>query len=374
MRSALRAILILQRLPDLGPATYWRLLDAFSSPEAVLSQPIDLLRSILKPRACDALEKFQREPSASPIGQAFERDLEWLDQHPEVRLLAFDDPAYPQLLRHIRRPPPVLYVRGDPDCLGLPQIAIVGSRNPTAGGSDNAKSFARYLAGAGLAITSGLALGVDGAAHQGALVAKGKTIAVLGTGIDQIYPSYHRSLAQHIVTSGGALVSEFPLGTTSLAGNFPQRNRIISGLSCGTLVVEAAVQSGSLITARFALEQNREVFAIPGSIHNPLARGCHRLIRDGAKLVETGQDIMEELGAMLAFKREELEMAETDIVLPFLSSAEQILIEAMGFDPVPIDILSERTGMPVGAVAAHLISLELKGIICQNHAGYSRRT
>lgn len=379
MYSALHAVLILQRLPDLGPATYWRLLKAFSSPEMVLAQPEEVLKSFLKPRAFEALKKYRHQPLTSPIGQALERDLEWLERHPEIHLVNFDNSSYPQLLRHISKPPPLLYVRGDPGCLGMPQIAVVGSRSPTAGGSDNAKNFSRYLAEAGFAITSGMALGVDGAAHRGALAGKGTTIAVLGTGIDRIYPANHQGLAEEIIAGGGALVSEFPLNTGSLASNFPQRNRIISGISCGTVVIEAALKSGSLITARLALEQNREVFAIPGSIHNPLARGCHRLIREGAKLVETGQDIVEELGAMLAYKREELQEVsyggthDVDRQPPLLSDAEQILLDAMGFDPVSMDIIIMRTGMSVGAVSAHLIRLELRGIIYQNQSGYCRR-
>jgi DNA processing protein len=371
MQDSLRAALVLHRLPDLGSATYWRLLESFSSPTQVLSQPIELLRTQLKPATCEILAEYQRDPQGSVAGQLLERDLRWLDQHPEVHLLCIDDPAYPALLRQIRRPPALLFVHGDPACLSLPQVAIVGSRNPTPGGSDNARQFARYLAESGFAITSGLALGVDAAAHQGALAASGKTIGVLGTGIDRIYPSRHRDLARDIIATGGALVSEFPLGTTSQAGNFPQRNRIISGLSCGTLVVEAAVQSGSLITARLALEQNREVFAIPGSIHNPLARGCHRLIREGAKLVETGLDIVEELGALLEFKRQE-SMAQEQQACVELAPVEQTLLAAMGFDPVDMDTLAERTSLDIGAVAAQLVGLELKGVVGTTSGGYIR--
>jgi DNA processing protein len=229
-------------------------------------------------------------------------------------------------------------------------------------------------------------LGVDAAAHRGALSAGGKTLAVMGTGIDLIYPSRHRQLAQQIIDSGGALISEFPLGTSSHAANFPQRNRIISGLSAGTLVVEAAVQSGSLITAAYALQHNREVFAIPGSIHNPLARGCHQLIRQGATLVETAQDILDQLDGMLSFKTQEVKAqkrkspknhsidnkpAQAELILD-LSPEEQNLIEAIGYDPVVLDLLVERTGIAVGDLAAQLIALEIKGAVQQTADGYQR--
>ena len=376
MQDSLQDSLILQRLPDFGPATYWRLRDAFGDPANVLMQSPDKLQSFLKPAAAEALLDYQRQRHNSQVGRCLARDLAWLNEHPEVTLLTLDDTHYPGLLREIRRPPPLLFVLGDPACLSLPQVAIVGSRNPTPGGSDNAHQFARFLAGAGFTITSGLALGVDGAAHRGALAAQGKTIAVLGTGIDRVYPARHRQLAQDIIAAGGALVSEFPLDTRSNASNFPQRNRIISGLSCGTLVVEAAVQSGSLITARLALEQNREVFAIPGSIHNPLARGCHRLIRDGAKLVETGQDIVEELGALLGFQQAELDYTRsvTAVSQMQLDPAEARLLDAMGYDPVDVDTLAQRTTLDVGLIAAQLIGLELKGVVSNTPIGYVRAT
>jgi DNA processing protein len=299
----------------------------------------------------------------------------------DAHLVAIGDAAYPELLSQIPKLPPLLFVRGDIHLLGLPQIAIVGSRNPTAGGSENAHRFAEFLAANGFVITSGLALGVDAAAHQGALAGGGKTIAVMGTGLDLIYPSRHRRLAQDILDSGGALVSELPLGSGSKAANFPQRNRIISGLSYGVLVVEAAIQSGSLITAHTALQQNREIFAIPGSIHNPLARGCHQLIRQGATLIETGQDIVDQLQGMLGFQREKLlKLQESaakktkldEKILDDLSPAEQQLIGAMGYDPVNIDDLVERTGIAVGSVAAQMIGLEIKGYVQQIGAGYQR--
>jgi DNA processing protein len=292
-------------------------------------------------------------------------------------------------LQHIPKPPPLLFVRGELSCLSLPQIAIVGSRNPSSGGLENAQRFAEYLAANGFVITSGLAMGVDAAAHEGALLAKGKTIAVMGTGINMIYPARHRGLAQRILDAGGTLISEFPLGCGAQAANFPQRNRIISGLSCGVLVVEAAIKSGSLITASTALQQDREVFAIPGSIHNPLARGCHQLIRQGATLVETAKDIVDQLHGMLSYQRQELMDFQEDkskkqpprtvsapqqarLNLEELSAAEQQLMVAIGFDPVSIDELVERTGTGVGSLMAQLVGLEIKGFVQQLGAAYQR--
>lgn len=372
--------LVLHRLPGLGAAGYKRLVDAFGSPEKALAQPVINLQGNLKPDAQNSLRDFQISPEASAIGGRALADLEWLDAQPDVHLVDLASPAYPDLLREISKMPPLLFVRGDVSCLGLPQLAVVGSRNPTGGGRENAHRFAEFMATHGFAITSGLALGVDGAAHEGALAAQGRTVAVMGTGIDKIYPARHRDLAQRILDAGGALVSELPLGTGSLAANFPQRNRIISGLSHGVLVVEAALQSGSLITAHIALQQNREVFAIPGSIHNPLARGCHQLVRQGATLVETGQDIVDQLQGMLGFEREKLsnrqrtgpKLNENDEVPGLLSQGERHLIHTMGFDPVSLDELAERTGLAIGSLAAQLVSLELKGIVEQRGTAFQR--
>lgn len=373
--------LVLHRLPHVGAATYHRLVERFGSPASVLMQPVNYLETLLKPEALSVLADFQRNQDASAIGQRVLADLEWLASHPDVSLISVADSNYPELLREIPRCPALLFVCGDIHSLSLPQIAIVGSRNPSAGGIENALRFAELLASSGFTITSGLALGVDAAAHEGALMAKGKTIAVMGTGIDMIYPARHRRLAQQILDSGGALVSELPIGSNSNAVNFPQRNRIISGLSCGVLVVEAAIQSGSLITAKAALQQNREVFAIPGSIHNPLARGCHQLIRQGATLVETGKDIVDQLEGILGFQRENLAKMQEKAVkksgiddksLAELSAVEQTVIQAMGYDPVTIDDLIERTDIPVGSIAGHLIGLEIKGFVQQIGAGYQR--
>lgn len=383
MLSPLAATLLVLRLPDVGVAGYWQLLELFESPLQFLNQPVQSLRSLVNPAAADMLCRFHADPEGSDVGRKLSADLAYIESQSGLHCLLYDNPLYPRLLREIPRPPPLLFVRGDPTCLSLPQLAIVGSRSPSGGGIENAERFAHYLAERGFAITSGLALGIDAAAHRGALRAGGKTIAVMGTGINLIYPSRHRQLAQDIIDSGGALVSEFPLGTSSHASNFPQRNRIISGLSGGTLVVEAAVQSGSLITASYALQHDREVFAIPGSIHNPLARGCHQLIRQGATLVETAQDIVDQLAGLLSYKRQEVKsaraaqpelFAEPAVVDegPQLGEDERSLLQALGYDPLPVDLLAERTGLDVGNLSAQLIGLEIKGLIQQVGACYQR--
>lgn len=381
MLSPLAATLLVLRLPDVGVAGYWQLLELFESPLQFLNQPVQSLRSLLNPAAADMLGQFHANREQSDIGRKLAADLAYIESQSGLHCLTYDNPLYPRLLREIPRPPPLLFVRGDPTCLSLPQLAIVGSRSPSGGGIENAERFAHYMAECGFAITSGLALGIDAAAHRGALRAGGKTIAVMGTGINLIYPSRHRQLAQDIIDSGGALVSEFPLGTASHACNFPQRNRIISGLSGGTLVVEAAVQSGSLITASYALQHDREVFAIPGSIHNPLARGCHQLIRQGATLVETAQDIVDQLAGLLSYKRQEVKTGkvlqpelfdEPADDAPILSADEQNLLQSLGYDPLPVDLLAERTGLDVGNLSAQLIGLEIKGLIQQVGACYQR--
>jgi DNA processing protein len=284
-------------------------------------------------------------------------DLEWLEQQ-NNGVLTFNDTNYPLQLKEIADPPPILFVRGNPDLLSLPQIAIVGSRNPSALGKETAFSFARTLSLYGFVITSGLALGIDGASHRGALNAKGYTVAVAGTGLDRVYPARHKELATEIVNTG-VMISEFPPGTTAKANHFPRRNRIISGLCQGLLVVEAAKQSGSLITARMALEQNREVFAIPGSIHNPLARGCNALIREGAKLVETTQDILEELNQYYQQDEKLLPLTTQST----LDLEQQTLLNRVMFSPTSIDHLVENTGESVEAISSMLLILELQGYL-----------
>ena len=310
-----------------------------------------------------------------PDGDALARDVAWL-AGANRRLVAWGSPDYPPLLATIADAPLVLFVEGAAAALSLPQLAIVGSRNPTQLGRDTAQQFAEHLAAAGLAITSGLALGIDGAAHRGALAAGGRTVAVLGCGLDVVYPREHAALAAEIAGSG-ALVSEMPTGTPPLRHHFPRRNRLISGLSVGTLVVEAALQSGSLITARLASEQGREVFAIPGSIHNPMARGCHRLIRQGAKLVETADDIFTELGALLAGLRAGAHVEAPDVQEdsgPALDKDYEILLDALGFAPAGIDTLVARTGFATDVIASMLLILELDGRVAQQPGGlYCRR-
>ncbi len=287
-------------------------------------------------------------------------DLSWAERD-HNHLICFDDDAYPELLRQINDYPALLYVSGNLNLLHDPQIAIVGSRHCTPGGAQNAFEFAYQLASAGLTITSGMALGIDASAHRGALGATGKTIAVTGTGLDQVYPRRNRQLAEEILAQG-LMVSEFPLGTCARPENFPQRNRIISGLSMATLVVEAAQRSGSLITARLAAEQGREVLAIPGSIHNPLSRGCHQLIRDGATIIESPQDIAAELTSLIGFVLEQQCPARA-MQGDQLDREHRQLLEAIGYDPVNCDILVQRSGLTIDKLSSMLLLLELNDLI-----------
>lgn len=378
MLTSIEQQLLLQRLPETGSGTYWRLLDEFPTLNTALEAPLDVLSRILPSAACDALMDYRDKGENSAIMRQVKEDIIWLEQN-DVKLLDTHSEDYPALLREIKRAPPVLYCWGDPTVLSLPQIAVVGSRSPTPGGRDNAKSFAAHLSARGVTITSGLALGVDIAAHEGALESNGKTIAVLGTGIDQIYPQRHAQLSHDIVKQGGCVISEFPLGTPPQPANFPQRNRIISGLSFGVLVIEAAVKSGSLITARYAIQQNREVFAIPGSIHNPLSRGCHALIRDGAKLVESAQDIIDEVQGFLQLKVQESQVNslidELDNKGELVESEhEGAILAQLGYDPVNLDLLAKRTGLAIGELMANLLTMELKGLVGNVGSGYIRST
>jgi DNA processing protein len=287
-------------------------------------------------------------------------DLAWA-RRAGNHLICYRDASYPELLRQITDPPALLYASGDLKLLQSPQIAIVGSRNCTPGGMQNAIDFATQCAAAGLVITSGLALGIDAAAHRGALDAGGGTIAVMGTGLDKLYPQRNRKLAQEIIENG-LLISEFPFGTAARPANFPQRNRIISGLAIATLVVEAAQRSGSLITARLAAEQGREVFAIPGSIHNPQARGCHQLIRDGATLIETAEDIGVELGNLFEFAlRQQITAPEKHSIA--LDAEQRALLDSIGYDPVHCDLLAHRSGLTIDKLSSMLVELELNDLI-----------
>lgn len=358
----LRWWLALQHAPGLGCRGYNQLLEQFGSPRRLFREPA-LAETAGRPGA--ALRDYLRNPDWERVEQA----LHWLE-HPGHRVITRADPAYPELLTQIADPPPLLYVVGDAHLLELPQLAIVGSRNPTGAGRRTAHEFARHLAGGGLCITSGLASGIDGASHQGALEARGHTIAVTGTGPDRIYPARHRELA-HRIAEEGAIITEFPLGTPPLAANFPRRNRIISGLSLGTLVVEAATKSGSLITARLATEQGREAFAIPGSIHNPLARGCHALIRQGAKLVESADDILEELGPLLG--RFLIPASEPQQQPPpedrEWDGEYRRLFAQLSFDPLQIDTLIQRSGLTPEQVSSMLLVLELEDYVSSAPGG-----
>ncbi len=304
------------------------------------------------------LTEQQAETVVAPDEDAISATAEWLEADGH-RLLVLGEDAYPELLARIDDPPPFLYVNGDVDALHLPSLAIVGSRNPTKGGERNAFDFAEHLAGNGFVVVSGLAQGIDTAAHRGAVASGGATVACLGHGIDRVYPAANRELAHGIVAKG-ALVSEFPLGAPPDRRHFPQRNRLISGLSLGTLVVEAAKRSGSLITARLAGEQGREVFAIPGSIHNAMSRGCHQLIRSGAKLVESADDIVAELGHWISHLSQPEADAETAAV-EGLNDEQKDLLNIMGHDPVSIDSLVEGSGLTIDQLSSMLLILELEG-------------
>lgn len=325
----------------LPPAAMALLLRAFGAPEAVLAASRAQLSAVLPAGAVDRL--------LTPVPpDALARTLAWLGV-PGNELIAWDDPDYPQALLELGHAPPVLYFTGQRAILNRQALAIVGSRNATPQGLENATAFAQALSAAGFAIVSGLAQGIDAAAHVGAMRAAGSTIAVVGTGLDRVYPPQHRALA-HAIAAAGGLLSEFAPGTPALRNHFPRRNRLIAGLSRGVLVVEAALSSGSLITARLGGEAGREVFAIPGSIHSPLARGCHRLIRDGAKLVETAQDILDELGTGLRVS-----------AAPAAETPTHPLLEALGNDPADVDTLCARTAQPAAAVLEALVLLELDG-------------
>jgi DNA processing protein len=356
--------LLLIRAPRLGTAGALRLLQHCGSAAGCFTSdlPPDL---DLKPETRAWLK--------TPDPAAAEQDFAWM-QKTDTRLLSLTDAEYPPLLKQIADPPIALFVRGDASLLSEPQLAMVGSRNPSVEGRRNAEEFAEYLARCGLVITSGMALGIDAASHKGALKG-GKTVAVWGTGLDKAYPPRNRELAEEIIAKG-AVVSEFPPGTPPLPMHFPRRNRIISGLSVGTLVVEAAKQSGSLITARTASEQGREVFAIPGSIHNPVARGCHRLLRDGAKLVESAGDILEELAPLLGLTAAPLlapAAVEGSADAPPQDPEYALLLNSLDFAPTSVDSLVERTGLTPDVVSSMLLMLELQGHVEASPGGrYSR--
>lgn len=351
--AELSAWLRLSLEPGIGSATACTLLGALGLPEQIYAQRASALARQLP----DALARQLAAPMPADMAAQVDSALQWVEA-PGHHILTLADPTYPQSLLTIADPPILLYVNGDPAYLQGAALAVVGARNATPGGQENARAFARHLAGNGWRVVSGLALGIDAAAHEGALDAGpggAGTVAVMGTGIDRIYPARHRDLA-HRIAAHGALVSELPMGTGALPQHFPKRNRIVAGLARGVLVVEAAKQSGSLITARLAGESGREVFAIPGSIHSPLSRGCHALIRQGAKLVETAADITDELGggprpgAGPAAPAEDAAPRE---------DAPHPVLEALGFDPLHLDAIQARCGLDTADLQAQLLELEL---------------
>jgi DNA processing protein len=355
--ASLKAWLSLSLISGLGGANARKLLKEFGSPEAVLAASISSLKTVVKADVATEISNGIADELLAPT-------FTWLqDSNNHIIMLADSD--YPQALLNITDPPLLLYVKGRLDLLNHSALAIVGSRNATPQGNSNAEAFAKSLSDAGLCIISGMAHGIDAAAHRGALKGQGSSIAIVGTGLDKVYPAANRDLA-HALAEHGAIISEFPLGTPPLASNFPRRNRIISGMSIGCLVVEASLQSGSLITARLALEQGRDVFAIPGSIHAPQSKGCHALIKQGAKLVEAAQDILEELGGLIV-------KPEISLSQPATSSAEGELLGHLGFDPTNIDTLAERSGLTVSQLSAMLLTLELEGRVSALPGGLYQR-
>jgi len=347
MDADLQAWLRLSLLDGLGPQSLRKLLLAYGSPQQILAASARDLGTVVSSRLANAIRDGGAPDDALAAVE------QWLAD-PANHIVTFADAEYPRALLEITDPPPLLFAKGRLELLNRPGFAIVGSRNATAQGINNAEAFATTLSDAGLTIVSGLALGVDAAAHRGGLAGAASTIAVVGTGLDVVYPARNRELA-HRIAADGVLISEFALGTPGVASNFPRRNRLICGLSRGVLVVEAAVSSGSLITARLAAEQGREVFAIPGSIHSPLAKGCHALIKQGAKLVESAQDILEELGQ--ALPQADLQAGAGE------SAEEHPLLIHIGFDPVDADTLQQRCGLTAADISMALTDLELTGQI-----------
>ena len=381
-REELAGWLRLSLTAGVGNTTARTLLTSFGLPDSIYLQSLTALSEVVSARQAGAL---QQPPPELP--ELLELTWAWLQGDPERRrVLTLGDPAYPQSLLNMEDPPLLLYGMGAPQAWqsdGLARcvnhsLAVVGSRNPTPQGLANARQFSQALTQAGLTVVSGLALGVDGAAHEGALsgavVGQLATIAVVGTGLDRVYPKQHLDLA-HRIAEHGVLLSEYPLGTPPLANNFPKRNRIISGLARATLVVEAALKSGSLITARLASEQGKDVFAIPGSIHSPQARGCHALIKQGAKLVECAQDILEEYQLELPASSAnsnldtDAEATEGECLL----ATDLNLLSALGFDPAGLDGLQARTGLDTSTLQAKLMELELRGMVARLPGGRFQR-
>ncbi|CAG2132422.1 hypothetical protein LMG31506_01025 [Cupriavidus yeoncheonensis] len=343
------AWLRLASAPGIGPVTVRLLLAAFGLPQQVFTQSVEALSSVVPRKLAAAV---LAAPGAT-LNQALAKTLAWLEQ-PGNHLLTLVDPRYPVRLLDLTDPPPLLYIKGDPAALARPALAIVGARAATAQGKADAEAFGRSFSLAGQTVVSGLALGVDAAAHEGGLAGEGGTVAVIGTGADRVYPARHLKLA-HRIAEHGAIVSEFPLGMQGFKDNFPRRNRLIAALARGVLVVEAAARSGSLITARLAADLGREVFAIPGSIHAPLSRGCHFLIRQGAKLVESPEDVMEEFGLSVQLEK------VTNSVPMRSKVTDDPLLAVLTHEPLTLDTLCERSGLAPEMLATRLLELELEG-------------
>ena len=354
--------------PGIGRAALRRLLAAFGSPRAVLNATPAARRAAMGSRAAvDVLAA----PDELALAQHVQAVRAWLRTAPDRLVVTLGDARYPPLLVQTADPPLLLFMEGQIGALQRPALAMVGSRSATPQGLANAFAFARDMARQGWAIVSGLASGIDTAAHEGALAGGGPTIAVVGTGLSQIYPKANTELTKRI-SQNGLVISEYPLDMPPLAANFPQRNRIIAGMTRGTLVVEAAVQSGSLITARQAAESGRDVFAIPGSIHSPQARGCHVLLKQGAKLVETAQDVLEEMGSTVGQAESSFESAD-DHRLPESLRETDVVLRALGHDPATLDALMARCGWPAPELNAHLLELELAGQVARLPGGLFQR-
>jgi len=350
-------------MPNVGMHTFLQWLPHFSNIENFFhASTNELLAAGVSPRHIDGIKNIN--------WRVIEKEMEWIDSHQAQSIISFEDATYPPLLKTISSPPPVLYVKGQVENLSRQQIAMVGSRQASPVGLKNAEYFAASLAQAGLTITSGLALGIDGASHRGALKVQGKTIGVAGTGLRHVYPRSHRQLVEEIIQKDGSIISEFPLMLSPQASHFPRRNRIISGLSIGVLVVEAVIKSGSLITARQALDQGREVFAIPGSIHQPQARGCHYLIQQGAKLVGCVQDILEELPLSQAFSS--IKSVPASPQLEKLSPEMMQILEKIEYAMTSTDAIIIESGLTAGEVSSILLTLELHGYIQAVRGGYMR--
>jgi len=344
--------LMLLRAPNVGTHTFYKALKVFESPEQVF------LASTTQRKACGVFRQETLDFIEQNDTSLVQADLDWVKAD-DCHILTLIDNGYPEQLKTISDPPPLLYVRGDVSCLTLPQLAIVGSRNPSSGGKQNAHEFAKSLSNLDIVITSGMASGIDASAHIGALEADKPTIAVCGTGLDRIYPAKHKSLA-HQISTKGALVSEFYIGTAPTATNFPRRNRIISGLSLGTLVVEASIKSGTMITAKLAAEQGKEVFAVPSSIHNPLSQGCHHLIKQGAKLVESVEDILDELQIDLPEPDQENNSTTSE---KYTHNNSSVLLKYLSYDAINIDEIVEKSGLSPQIVTQELLLLELKNAV-----------